>query len=493
MKSIMLLKSSALAAVVATGTFACKNASVSENSDSPNIIIIFIDDEGYGDVGCFGATGYTTPNIDQMASQGMRFTNYYSGSAVSTPSRAALLTGCYPPRVGLTKVLFPYDTIGLNHAETTIAEIVKQKGYATIAIGKWHLGCQQEFLPLQHGFDEYLGLPYSNDMWPVHYNGSPVTKDNFMLEWKLSCPPLPLYDGNQKIQEINNFDDMDQLTTRYTERAVDFIKRNQNNPFFIYLPHTMAHVPLGVSDKFRGKSEQGFYGDVMMELDWSVGEIINTLRECGIEKNTLIIYATDNGPWLNYGNHGGSAGGLREGKGTAFEGGFRVPCIMKWPAVIPAGTICNKLASSVDILPTVAAITGAGLPDKKIDGVNLLPLLKGDFSAAPRSEFYYYSGLTLNAVRHDNWKYVFPHRHGTNVGSTVGKDGWPGKMNVADFEGGLFDLRRDPGEQYNLQEVHPEIVNELQLMADKMREELGDNSHKITGKENRSPGIMTAK
>ncbi len=215
-------------------------------------------------------------------------------------------------------------------------------------------------------------------MWPVHYNGKPVSRENFLKEWKLTCPPLPLIDGNEKIEEISTLGDMDQLTTRYTGRAVDFIKRNSKTPFFLYVPHTMGHVPLGVSDKFRGKSEQGMYGDVMMEIDWSVGEILKTLKECGIEDNTLVIFTTDNGPWLNYGNHGGSAGGLREGKGTPFKGGFRVPCIMKWPEVIPSGTICNQITGSIDILPTIAAIVGAGLPEKKIDGISVLPLLEGD-------------------------------------------------------------------------------------------------------------------
>ena len=488
MKYQIILNSAAAATFMVTGTHASIGAPDRGKNDLPNIIIIFIDDEGYGDPGCFGGTGYTTPNIDMMASQGMRFTNYYSGSAVSSPSRAALLTGCYPPRVGITKVLFPSDEIGLNASETTIAEVLKQKGYATAAVGKWHLGWQEEFLPLQQGFDEYFGLPYSNDMWPVNYNGLPVSKDNYVKEWKLTCPPLPLYDGNRKIEEIVDLHDMDQLTTRYTERAVDFIERNKHKPFFLYLPHTMAHVPLGVSDKFRGKSEQGFYGDVMMELDWSVGRILQTLKKLKLEENTLIIYTTDNGPWLNYGNHAGSAGGMREGKGTPFEGGFRVPCIMRWPRVIPAGTICNRIASSIDVLPTITTIVKADLPEAKIDGVSILPLMQGVPDANPRRDYYYFSGRNLDAVRSDNWKYVFPHKLTTNVGSTVGKDGWPGKLSEVDFAGGLFDMRRDPGEQYDMKDVHPEIVERLKQMADKKRDELGDLRYKVKGNENRAPG-----
>ena len=482
MKSVLLIGTALLILIFSSCT------SVPSEDALPNIVIIFIDDEGYGDVGCFGATGYETPNLDRMASEGMMFTNYYSGSAVCTPSRAALLTGCYPPRIGMTGVLFPYHNSGLNQEETTIAELLKQKDYATAAVGKWHLGCQEEFLPLQHGFDEYFGLPYSNDMWPVHYNGLPVTEENHMKRWKLECPPLPLIEGNEKIEEISTLGDMDMLTTRYTERAVDFIKRNQDNQFFLYVPHTMAHVPLGVSDKFRGKSKQGFYGDVMMEIDWSVSEILGTLSECGIEDNTLVIFTSDNGPWLNYGNHGGSAGGLREGKATPFEGGFRVPCIMRWPEVIPAGTVCSQISSSIDILPTIAEIAATGLPERKIDGVSLLPLLKGDFQNPPREEYFYYSAKTLNAVRHGNWKYVFPHTQITNVGSVVGKDGWPGEIAMAEFEGGLFNMYRDPGEQYDMSEVYPEIVEDLRELADQKRKELGDDRMKIEGSEIRESG-----
>jgi arylsulfatase A-like enzyme len=485
----LLLKSTAIATMIVTSSQAIAGKAVSGENALPNFIIILIDDEGYGDAGCFGATGYTTPNLDQLASNGMRFTNYYSGSALSSPARAALMTGCYAPRVGIPNVLFPYDSTGINNKETTIAELLKQKDYATAAIGKWHLGWQQKFLPLQHGFDEFFGLPYSNDMWPVNYDGKQITKDNFGKGWKLDCPSLPLYNGNQKVEEIKTPGDMDQLTARYTERAVDFIRRKYKKSFFLYLAHSMAHVPLGVSDQFKGKSEQGMYGDVMMELDWSLGEVLKTLKELGIEDNTLVIFMSDNGPSLTFGNHAGSAGGLREGKGTPFEGGFRVPCIMKWPGVIPAGTVCNQIASSIDVLPTIAAIVKADLPAAKIDGIDVLPQWKGDFITNPRQEYFYYSGNTLNAVRLNNWKYVFPHNLSSNVGSTVGKDGWPGVTQKVYFEGGLFDLRRDPGEQYDMKDIHPEIVEVLQSMANEMRTELGDQNRKIAGKSNRAPGM----
>jgi arylsulfatase len=330
-------------------------------------------------------------------------------------------------------------------------------------------------------------------MWPVHYNGLPVTEENHLKRWKLDCPPLPLIDGNEKVREIITLEDQDMLTSLYTERAVDFIRRNRGNPFFLYLPHTMAHVPLGVSDRFKGSSRQGMYGDVMMEIDWSVGEIIRTLKACGIDRNTMVIFISDNGPWLNYGNHGGSAGGLKEGKGTVFEGGFRVPCIMTWPNVIPAGTLCNQIASSVDILPTIADIAGTGMPGARIDGVSLLSLLTGNSEEVIRNEFFFYTGNSLRAVRRDNWKLVFPHAYNSNEGSNLGKDGWPGTMVRKDYEGGLYNLRRDPGERYDMSSEHPGIVTELEALAAQMREELGDASTGTHGSENRPPGRFEMK
>lgn len=454
----------------------------------PNIIIIFTDDQGYGDIGCYGATGFETPHLDRMAAEGMRFTNFYSGSAVCTPARAALLTGCYPARVSLTKVLFPFDNTGLNSEETTIAEMLKMKGYATGIVGKWHLGHHREFLPLQHGFDEYFGLPYSNGMWPVDYDGNPIPRQ----QGKRQSPPLPLIEGNKKIEEISTLSDQDKLTTRYTERAVDFIHREKNHPFFLYLAHTMPHQPLGVSDKFRGKSEHGMYGDVIMEIDWSVGEIMKALKENGIEENTLVIFASDNGPAMTYGNHAGFPFALREAKGSPFEGGFRVPCIMKWPGVIEEGIICNKMAAGMDIFPTIAEITGAELPEKKIDGVSLFSVLNGSNENTPRQAFFYYSGDQLNAVRWKEWKLVFPFTKPTHVGSIPGKDGWPGKQNRVKFEGGLYDLRRDPGERYDVKNKYPAIVRKLEQMADSMRSELGDAARNTEGSEIRLPGLVSS-
>jgi len=450
------------------------------DTSQPNIIIIFTDDQGYGDVVSFGATQFTTPHLDKMASEGMRFTQFYAAQAVCSASRAALLTGCYPNRIGITGALYPSSKIGLNEKEVTIAEMLKKQGYATGMFGKWHLGHLKPFLPLQHGFDEYFGLPYSNDMWPVDFAGEPITEDSDR-PWKNQFPPLPLIEGNEKIGEVRTLEDQGQLVTQYTERAQQFIKNHRDQPFFLYLAHTMPHVPLGVSSKFKGKSEQGMYGDVMMEIDWSVGQVLQTLKEYDLDKNTLVIFTSDNGPWLNFGNHAGSTGGLREGKGTSFEGGQREPCIMRWPRKIPAGEVCNKLATTLDIYATLAAITNSPLPDHKIDGVNILPLLMGDKRANPREGFYYYyQKNNLEAVRKGQWKLVFPHPHVSYENVLPGNDGWPGAYARDTATFALYDLRRDPGEEYNVKELYPDVVMELEKYAEIAREDLGDN---LTGRQ----------
>ena len=341
----------------------------------PNVVLVYLDDMGYGDLTITGATGYSTPNIDRMASQGVFFSHYYSPQAVCSASRAGVLTACYPNRVGFAGAIDHSAKMGISNEEQTIAQVLKKRGYTTAAFGKWHLGFQKQFLPTQHGFDEFLGIPYSHDMWPNHPSAGKY------------YPPLPLIEGDQVIKTNP---DNTQFTTLFTEKAVDFIRRSKTKPFFLYLAHPLPHVPLAVSDKFKGKSKQGLYGDVMMEIDWSIGQILQTLKELKLEKNTLVIFTSDNGPWINYGNHAGSTGGLREGKGTSFEGGQRVPCLMLWKGTIPEGFVCNKLVSGIDILPTLAAISGAALPEKRIDGVNILSLMKGDINANPRKSFYFY-------------------------------------------------------------------------------------------------------
>ncbi len=464
MKSVLNLS----LVVILTTFISCspKNQKQVNTNQPPNFVVVFIDDMGYGDVGCYGATGYTTPNLDKMAAEGMRFTNFYSAQPVCSASRAGLLTGCYPNRIGISGALFPQDKKGINPNETTIAEMLKEKGYATAIFGKWHLGHHKKFLPLQNGFDEYTGLPYSNDMWRLKYDGT--RRDE-------SYPDLPLIEGNETVEYITTLEGQDKLTTLYTEKAVDFINRNSTKPFFLYVPHSMGHVPLGVSDKFRGKSEQGFYGDVMMEIDWSVGEIEKALQANGISENTVFIFTTDNGPWLNFGNHAGSSGGLREGKTTSWEGGQRVPFIIKWPAQTPAGTICDKLGCAIDILPSFAKIADAKLPELKIDGMSIVDLWEGKPNANPRETIlFYYGKNNLNGVRKGNWKLVLPHTW-RSYNAKPGMDGMSGqriKMTVESPE--LYNMMRDPGEQYNVIEYNPEKAKELMQVVEAARTELGD-------------------
>ncbi len=458
-----------------------------QNTKKPNVVIIFIDDEGYGDVGCYGATGFQTPNLDHMASQGMRFTNFYAAQPVCSASRAGLLTGCYPNRIGFSGALFPYDTIGINPNEQTIAEMFKEQEYATACFGKWHLGWQKEFLPLQHGFDEFVGLPYSNDMWPNNnVTGERKPED----KGRRNFPDLPLIVGNEVEETITSLKDQDKLTTLYTEKAVDFINRNAKKPFFLYIPHSMGHIPLGVSDKFRGKSEQGLYGDVMMEIDWSVGEISKALEKNNLTENTILIFTTDNGPWLNYGNHAGSSGGLREGKTTSWEGGQRVPFIIRWPGKTPEGTICNKLACTIDLLPTLSSIINGKLSGNKIDGVDITSLWEGDFKSEPRETIlYYYGENNLNAVRKGNWKLVLPHTW-QSYNTKPGNDGYGGnRIKMAVEKPELYNMMRDPGERFNVIESYPEKVKELMLVVEKARVELGDLNVGIEkGNENREIG-----
>lgn len=445
--------------------------------DYTNIVLINLDDVGFGDFSCNGAYGYKTPNIDNMASQGVRFTHFLACQPISGASRAGLMTGCYPNRIGFSGAPGPNSDYGIHQDEMTMGELLKQKGYATAIFGKWHLGDAHEFLPLQNGFDEYYGLPYSNDMWPYHPQQGEV----------FNFPDLPTIDGN-KVVGYNT--DQTKFTTDYTDRAINFIKKNRKQPFFLYLAHSMPHVPLAVSDKFKGKSEQGLFGDVMMEIDWSVGQVLKTLEDNGLMEKTLVVLTSDNGPWANYGNHAGSAGGLREAKATTFDGGNRIPCIMYWKGHTKPGTICNKLASNIDLFPTFAEISGAPLPQKKIDGVSILPLIKGDDSANPRESFVYYLNKNdLEAVTDGEFKLVFSHKYVTYGAYEPGNDGQPGKLTVIEVEKPeLYDLRRDPGERYNVISQYPERVIKLNRIADKMREELGDNLTRKKGAERREPG-----
>ena len=458
--------------------FCTFHISMAQDASKPNIILIMADDLGWGDVGFNGNTRIQTPCLDRLSSEGVIFDQFYSSAPLSSPTRASVLTGRNAYRMGV----FAPNVGILRPEEKTLPKLLKEKGYTTGHFGKWHLGSQKEFLPLQNGFDEYYGLPYSNDMWPFHPQQGEV----------FNFPDLPTYDGNEIIGYNT---DQTRLTTDYTTRSVNFIKKNKNKPFFLYLAHNMPHVPLAVSDKFKGKSEQGLYGDVMMEIDWSVGEIFKALRELGLEDNTLVILTSDNGPWTNYGNHAGSAGGLREAKATTFDGGNRVPCIMYWKGKTLPGTTCNKLASNIDLLPTFAEITQAPLPPRKIDGVSILPLIEGKKDANPRESFvYYYRKNDLEAVTDGMFKLVFPHKYVTYGAYEPGNDGQPGKLtNLEIMKPEMYDLRRDPGERYNVITQYPEEAAKLMKIADQKRHELGDDLTRMKGTERREPGLVQGK
>ena len=435
----------------------------------PNVVIMFMDDMGYADIGPFGAKDYPTPNLDQMAQEGRKFTDFYVTQAVCSASRAGLLTGCYNVRIGILGALGPKSNIGINPNEVTIAEICTHKGYATGCFGKWHLGHHKKFLPKQHGFDEYFGLPYSNDMWPYHPGVLHLSMEERVKRW----PHLPLIEGNKVINPKVSGKDQEQLTKQYTERAVSFIEKNKDKPFFAYIPHSMVHVPLYVSEKFKGKSGAGLFGDVMMEVDWSVGEIMKTLRKHKLEKNTLFLFTSDNGPWLNYGDHAGSAAPLREGKGTMFDGGCREPTLAWWPGKIPANSVCSEPAMTIDLLPTVAKMIGAKLPGHKIDGKNILPLMLKNEAKSPQKAYYFYYGNQLQAVRQGKWKLHFPHGYRTMAGKPGGTDGIPTKYSQAKIGLALFDLEKDIGELKDLKSQFPKVVEQLSVLGKKFHEKLG--------------------
>jgi arylsulfatase A len=396
----------------------------------PNIVVIFADDLGYGDLGCYGAEQIKTPRLDAMAAEGMRFTDFYVCSPVCSPSRAGLLTGRHPVRMGIGGVFFPASRNGMDTEEITMADVLGRQGYATACIGKWHLGHLPEYLPTRRGFDEYFGIPYSNDM-DIEERG---------------MPPIPLMRGEEVIEQPV---DQTTLTTRYTEEAIRFIEANRERPFFLYLPHTMPHVPLYVSERFAGRSEAGLYGDVIEEMDWSTGAILDALKENGLDDNTLVIFTSDNGPWLTYGDHGGSSGPLRMGKGSTFDGGVRVPCIARWPGRIEPGAVERTPAWTVDFLPSFAALAGAALQkDRVYDGHDIVPLLEGSGSV-PERDLIFHEGTRITAIRRGRWKYKREY-NSRIYGEPV------------EHPALLFNLEEDIGETDNLIEQHPDIAAELE-------------------------------
>lgn len=437
----------------------------------PNFVIIFADDLGYGDLSCYGNRAYKTPNLDRMAAEGVRFTSFYSASPGCSPSRAALLTGCYPVRVGVPQVLNPDSPTGMNPAEANLANTLKPLGYATACVGKWHLGVKN-LMPTHQGFDSFYGLPYSNDMWPP--NGG---------HW----PKLWLHRDTKPVEEVVDLDDQAELTGKYTAFATDFIRNNRNQPFLLYLAHSMPHVPIAASKRFAGKTGKGLYADTITELDWSVGEVLKTLKREGLEANTLVFFASDNGPWLPYGDHAGSSGGLREGKGTSFEGGFLVPGIFRWPGKIPAGQVRDEIVTTMDVLPTVAKLAGAKLSDVERDGADVSSLLLGEGKGEVRPWFFFYWPGELQAVRSGNWKLHVPHAH-RHQGGPPGRVGKPAGEVTSRIELSLYDLSRDPGETVNVAAERPDVVKRMLRMIDIGRRELGDSLTGVKGTSVRPAG-----
>ena len=422
-----------------------------EQAQAPNIIIIYNDDLGYGDLSSYGSTTINTPNIDQLAEEGIKLTEFYVASPVCSPSRAALLTGSYPLRVGIPYVLAPHGISwvgekwrhGLHPDEATLPEQLKSKGYSTAIFGKWHLGHLPEHLPGQHGFDYYYGIPYSNDMRP---------------ETSAKYPPLPIIE-NDRIVEENP--DQSKFTSEFANKTIAFIDQQGSDPFFVYLANPMPHVPLYASDAFEGKSPSGLYADVIQEIDHSVGQIMTFLDQKGLRENTIVIFTSDNGPWLSYGNHAGSAGSLREGKHTTMEGGQRVPCIISWPGRIPKGESA-AFVTNMDLMPTLLDWADAPLPSKPIDGISMQSLFEGKTAKSGRTEMLFYSGNELQAFRSGSWKLHQPHEY-KMIGDRVGNDGERGKYEKGQIGWSLYDLSTDPGETTNLALQHPELMDTLKL------------------------------
>jgi arylsulfatase A len=433
-------------------------ASQAAAAERPNIIVILADDLGYADIGSFGAKDFETPQLDRLAKEGRRFTDFYVGGPACTPSRAALMTGCYPVRAGFadevayradgtfsqSRVLWPNTKFGINPNEATVAEVLRDVGYATGMVGKWHLGDAPEFNPVRHGFSEFFGAPYSHDMKPYYY-----------------------LRGEERLPETV---DINHHVARYTDEAKAFIRKHREEPFFLYFAHHNPHTPLIASEKFRGKSKRGAFGDAVEELDWSVGQVIEELRQNDLDKRTLVIFTSDNGPWLVRGERGGSATPFRGGKGTTYEGGVREPCVMWWPGTIPADSVCHEVAATMDFLPTFAALAGAKLPsDRKIDGHDIRPLMTNEHAASPWKALYYYLGNELHAVRSGPWKLRAKNNF---FNENIYRKDAPHDLEMPEV---LYNLQLDPGEQKSVLDDHPQIVKRLERYLQEARDDLGDS------------------
>ncbi len=450
----------AVSVLVVAFCFQSPARAAATKSTKPNFIIILADDMGYGDIGPFGSTKNRTPHLDRMAREGMRFTSFYA-APVCTPSRAQILTGCYAKRVSLPNVLSPAAPIGLSPNEHTIADLLKEQGYATMAVGKWQVGDAPEFLPTRRGFDRYFGLPYSNDM------GGPADLAKAKRQRR---PPLPLVQNGKVIETVTP-EGQNRLTERYTAEAVRFVREHKDSPFFLYLPHTAVHVPIHPGDKFRGHSPNGHYSDWVEEVDWSVGQVLDTVRELGLAERTLVIFTSDNGPWLTQGTNAGTAGPLRGGKGGTYEGGVREPTIAWWPGKVPAGARNDAIAANFDLLPTFVKLAGGKVPaDHKIDGEDISALLLGHATKSPHEAHYYFSGNALQAVRSGPWKLAIA-RQSENLGGAAARER---EANTA-FKPTLYNLDSDIGERHDVAAQHPEIIKRLRELVAKMEADLGTN------------------
>jgi arylsulfatase A len=411
-------------------TVAGAGALAAKPTPPPNVVFIYCDDLGYGDLGCYGSSN-RTPNIDRLGVEGARFTQFYSANPVCSPARAALLTGRYPTRVGVPRVLFPTDTIGLPDSETTIAKMLKAKNYQTMCIGKWHLGHLPQYLPTRRGFDEYFGIPYSNDM----------------------TPRVLLHAAGANVETVEPVATLETLTARYTQQAVGFIDRAKQNPFFLYMPHTFPHIPLAASPRFRGKSPNGLYGDVVEEIDWSVGEVMSALKRNGVDNNTIVMFSSDNGPWYQ-----GSPGRLRGRKGSTYEGGVREPFLARFPGRIPRGLVSRGVSGTVDILPTLAKLCDVPLPGKPLDGIDIWPLLTGKSTQLEREALLYFDDWNLQCARWGKWKLHFA-RYNTFAYSPAPVGG---RLNFALPVPELYDLDADADESYDVAAENPAVVAEIQ-------------------------------
>ena len=442
--------------------------SCGENETRPNIVFILTDDLGYGDLSSYGSKIINSENIDQLAKDGVKLTSYYAAQPVCSASRAAVLTGVYPNRIGIHNAFGPNSNSGINHSELTLAEMLKENGYSTGIFGKWHLGSKKEYFPTNHGFDEFYGILYSNDMWRWH----PEYPEGYPED-------LLLYRNESPIMEII---DQSDLTKDITSESIDFIERNKNNPFFLYIAHPQPHVPLFVSKDFENITGNGLYADVITEIDYSVGRVLRSLEENGLTENTIVVFTSDNGPWLSYGNHSGSSGIYREGKGTTWEGGVRVPSIIKFPNKLKSRVI-DEPVMAIDWMPTFAELTNSKLSENKIDGKNIWPLLTGETYSSPHEKLYFYYRVNeLHSIRMNDWKIHFSRKYRSLNGRAGGVDGIPVKydMNIIE-QNELYNLKDDPRELYNVYNEFPEIAKKMEELGEKARIELGDNLTGIKG------------